>query len=71
MEEKGVVRMLSCLIIGFMLVAAGIETQPSGFLLTVAGIFLIIYGFSPSKAQSIIRELGEITRELIHAFFGK
>jgi len=69
--EKDVLRIVVCSIIACALVVAGIKTQPFSFPLTVAGIFLIIYGFSPSKAKDIIRELGEITRKLIHALFGK
>jgi hypothetical protein len=71
MKEKDCIRMFLCSIIGFMLTVVGIRTPPLSFLFTVAGIFLIIYGFSPDTAQSIIRELGEITRELIHGVFGK
>jgi hypothetical protein len=43
-------------------------TLPLGFLLTVAGIFLIIHGFSPEEASNIIGELGDIVKELIGQF---
>jgi len=36
------------------LVMAGIGILPIGFLLAVAGIFLIVYGFSPDTAKSVI-----------------
>jgi sulfite exporter TauE/SafE len=68
---KDWIRMFVCSIIGFMLIDVGIRTPPLSFLFTVAGIFLIIYGFSPGKAQTVIKELGEIAKKLIDGIFGR
>jgi hypothetical protein len=65
MKEEDGMRILFCFIAGFILVFAGIGTLPLGFLLTVSGIFLIIYGFSPEEASNIVEELGDIAKELI------
>jgi len=59
-EDASPVRILVCVILGTLLIILGAETSIFGILIIGLGVLMVIYGFSPETAKSIINAVVKI-----------
>jgi hypothetical protein len=59
-EDTSLVRILVCVILGTSLIILGAENGILGILMDGLGVLVVIYGFSPEAAKSIVNAVVEI-----------
>ena len=60
MIDIRLIRIIVCVPIGLYLISIGIKSEIFGILTTAMGLLIIIYGFSPRLAKSIINAIVRI-----------